>query len=301
MLRLADGVGARGQRVLLGVAGYLRLGRHDGRRVGVGGRGSLLLLLLLRPRLLLLLWLLPWAAGGLEGAGDGRGAILAVLRGSMVDVDIGRRSIIVGRAVQVLLLGLRRRRRGHLAASRRYVQLLVGASPYCRRPVSRGVEARVGGGRCGRGQVAVALRLGVRAALGQEGIGAGARGALGCPSQIASRRSYAYNCEIHISPRSRRCPRPYILPNADAAAKMPCAGSLCAFWWWFPKGMAPAIALRWLGRRKERLGTVAARIRSSRAQLRLASTCWAAAAVSRQKFPTTPPPSLHVCFGLPSM
>jgi len=58
MLCLADGVGARGQRVLLGVAGYLGLGRHDGRGVGVGGRGSLLLLL--RRRLLLLLLLLLW-------------------------------------------------------------------------------------------------------------------------------------------------------------------------------------------------------------------------------------------------
>lgn len=42
----------------------------------------------------------------------------------------------------------------------------------------------------------------------------------------------------------------YILPSADAAAKMPCAGSLCAFWWWFPKGMAPAIARPSCGRGK---------------------------------------------------
>ena len=54
MLCLANGVGARGERVLLGVARYLGLGRHDGRGVsGVGCRS--LLLLLLR---LLLLWLL---------------------------------------------------------------------------------------------------------------------------------------------------------------------------------------------------------------------------------------------------
>jgi hypothetical protein len=133
----------------------------------------------------------------------------------MVDVDIGRRWIMVGRVVQVLLLGLGRRRRGRgamLAYRRGYVQLLVGASAYCRGSVSRGVEARVGGGRRCRGQVAVTLCLGIAGALGQKGIGAGARGALGCPSQIASRRSYACDSRytsVHVhgeSPRSLHTP-----------------------------------------------------------------------------------------------
>jgi len=133
----------------------------------------------------------------------------------MVDVDIGRRWIMVGRVVQVLLLGLGRRRRGGgamLAYGRGYVQLLVGAAAYCRGSVSRGVEARVGGGRRCRGQVAFALCLGIAAALGQKGIGAGARGALGSPSQIASRRSYACGSRytsVHVhgeSPRSLHTP-----------------------------------------------------------------------------------------------
>lgn len=110
----------------------------------------------------------------------------------MVDVDVGRRSIIVGRVVHCLLL--RRYGRGYwdmLAYRRRYVQLLVGASACGRGSMSRGVEARVGCWRRRRGHVAFVLSLGIPAALRHKGVGAGPRGALGCSSQIASRRSYA--------------------------------------------------------------------------------------------------------------
>jgi hypothetical protein len=110
----------------------------------------------------------------------------------MVDVDVGRRSIIVGRVVHVLLLRRhRRRRRAMLPYCRRYVQLLIGTPAYCRGPVARGVEARVGCWGRRRGQVAFARSWGIRAALRHEGVGAGSRGALGGASQVASRRSYA--------------------------------------------------------------------------------------------------------------
>ena len=80
------GVGARGQRVLLGVAGNLGLGRRGGGG-GVGGGGAW-------PRLLLCV-----SASGLQRAWHGWRAVGASLGCSRGEANVGRGAVLVGRVV----------------------------------------------------------------------------------------------------------------------------------------------------------------------------------------------------------
>lgn len=150
VLRLAQGVGAGWERVLLGIGRYLGLGRHDRRRV----RGG-------RPRACLG----SSSSSGLQAARHGGGAVLVVLGRRLVDIDFGGGSIVVGRVVHgALLLGLQGRRRGRRGGD---VELFVGNATQGRRS-SRRVEARrglrMGLERCLG--LRLRLRLGLRLGLG---------------------------------------------------------------------------------------------------------------------------------------
>lgn len=183
VLRLTERVGARGQRVLLGVARDLGRGRRGGRGIRRAcGRWTLLRRL-------------RGAACRLQAAGDRGGAVLAAVGGALVNVDVGRGAIVVGRVVQLLLLARRRgRHRAGLPHGRRNVQLLGRAPAMSRRP-SRRLVRRVGGRRCARGEC-LGRRLQIGAAARHECVGACTCGALGGSAQIPAGCSYAWTAQV---------------------------------------------------------------------------------------------------------